>query len=347
MLITAGRSLWRAVGVATLAAGPAPARVLRQSRHLAMTSMPLPDSSEVKKGGSAPDTAVYPALWSPEKNVSRIAVCQMCSTDDVERNFAAVAKFAALAKECGASLACFPENFNFLGSGVQKSLDIAEPLEGKTLLRYRGLAKDLGIWLSLGGFQEKIDQQTEGGAEGDKEFIANCHVIIDAEGELKSRYRKLHMFDAPYVNLKESAFTKAGDSIAVANSPVGKLGVSICYDLRFPELYVALRQKGAEVILIPAAFTVPTGQAHWEVLLRARAIETQCYVVAAAQSGRHNEKRESYGHSMVVDPWGEVVARCADGEGMCVADIDLNRLREIRARMPVADHRRPEVYSGL
>jgi predicted amidohydrolase len=177
--------------------------------------------------------------------------------------------------------------------------------------------------------------------------VYNTHLVINGDGEIVESYRKLHLFDVHIENgpiLMESNTTLAGNRIpTIVDTPVGKLGCATCYDLRFPEYSQRLRQDGAEILAYPSAFTVKTGQAHWEVLLRARAIETQCYVVAAAHAGQHNEKRASYGHAMVVDPWGTIVATCQDNTNeptLCYASIDLEYLESIRTAMPVSQHRR-------
>lgn len=256
-------------------------------------------------------------------------------------NLAVVADLVRRAKDAGAVLACFPENFNFMGSGPAASLAQAEALdaEGGWVARYGAVARRHAMWLSLGGFQEAAPPAADGSPR-----LYNTHVVISSEGRVVQAYRKLHLFDVelPSVVLKESSFTSPGDAVALADSPVGRLGLSTCYDLRFPELYTTLRAQGARVLLVPSAFTVKTGSAHWEVLLRARAIETQCYVVAAAQTGQHNEKRSTYGHAMIIDPWGTVVAQCSDGVGptFAVADVDADLIDTLRSNMPVAAHRR-------
>ncbi|NXG62887.1 NIT1 amidase, partial [Hemiprocne comata] len=174
---------------------------------------------------------------------------------------------------------------------------------------------------------------------------------ILSPGRLVAAYRKTHLCDVELegrVTMKESGFTNPGSEILPpVSTPAGKLGLSICYDLRFPEVSLALRHAGAEILTSPSAFTVPTGSAHWEVLLRARAIETQCYVVAAAQTGQNHERRVSYGHAMVVDPWGAVVAQCHEGPGLCYAEIDLGYLHRIRREMPVLNHRRHDLYGPV
>lgn len=219
-----------------------------------------------------------------------------------------------------------------------ESLGIAEELDGPLMQKYCSLARESKIWLSLGGFQEKGP---------DDAHICNTHVLVDDSGNIRSTYRKIHMFDVDVPGgmvYKESQFTVAGKDIVAVDSPVGRLGVTVCYDLRFPELYQQLRfQHQAQVLLVPAAFTKITGEAHWEILLRARAIETQCYVVASAQAGRHNDKRESYGDTLIIDPWGKVIGKLPDrlSTGIAVADIDFSLLDSVRARMPISEHRKP------
>lgn len=233
---------------------------------------------------------------------------------------------------------CFPESFSFIGANDGDSVKIAEPLDGPIMQQYQSLARESKIWLSLGGFQEKGSEEAH---------ICNTHVVIDDAGNIRSTYRKIHLFDVDVPggrSYKESSFTEPGKDIVALDSPVGRLGLTVCYDLRFPELYQQLRfQHEAQVLLVPAAFTKITGQAHWEILLRARAIETQCYVIAAAQAGKHNDKRESYGDTLIIDPWGTVVGRLPDrvSTGIAVADIDLSLVDSVRTKMPIAKHRMP------
>jgi predicted amidohydrolase len=279
-----------------------------------------------------------------KKPVVKVAVGQMTATGDLEANFRTCERLVEEAAAAGASLLSLPECFNFIGSKQGEALAIAEPLDGPIMARYRGLARKSGLWLSLGGFQEK------GPDEG---HSFNTHVLLDESGDLKSYYRKIHLFDVDIPGgavLKESQFTAPGSEVVVADSPAGRLGMTVCYDLRFPELYQQLRFKyNAQIMLVPSAFTKKTGVAHWETLLRARAIETQCYVIAAAQAGVHNEKRESYGDSIIIDPWGTVIARCADKlvTGIAVADIDLSLLESIRSQIPIAHHRRYDIYGSV
>jgi predicted amidohydrolase len=271
-------------------------------------------------------------------DVPRIAVGQMSASSDVEKNLEVVADLCARAKDRGCAMLFLPECFAFIGVKGTDALAVMEPLDGPLLGRYRELAARHRLWLSLGGFAEK-------GPDRDRRF--NAHVIVNDAGEIQASYRKIHLFDVDMgdVNgpvLMESATAAAGETLVTCDSPAGKLGLTVCYDLRFPEMFARLRYElGCEMMLVPSAFTKPTGQAHWETLLRARAIETQSYVVAAAQAGTHSEGRASHGHAMVVDPWGKVVAEL-DGEetGIAVADVDLGYLKDVRSRIPVETHRR-------
>ncbi|XP_029436494.1 deaminated glutathione amidase [Rhinatrema bivittatum] len=274
-----------------------------------------------------------------------IAVCQMTSTSDKDQNFATCSRLVREAVSRSACMVFLPEAFDFIGSNTEETLSQAETLQGDLIERYSGLARECGVWLSLGGFHERGSDW-----ENDKR-IYNSHLILDSKGSVVSVYRKTHLFDVELkgqVSLKESKFTIPGPVIVPPiSTPVGKVGLQVCYDLRFPEISLALAQEEAELLTFPSAFTLTTGLAHWEVLLRARAIETQCYVVAAAQTGRHNERRASFGHAMVVDPWGCVVAQCPEGTGLCYAQIDLQYLRRIRQEMPVMLHRRVDLYGKV
>ena len=272
-------------------------------------------------------------------DVPRIAVGQMCASSDVEKNLEVVADLCSQAKDRGCAMLFLPECFAFIGVKGTDALAVMEPLDGPLLGRYRELAAKHRLWLSLGGFPET------GPDRGDRRF--NAHVIVDASGEIRASYRKIHLFDVDMgdVNgpvLMESRTAAAGETLVTCDSPAGKLGLTVCYDLRFPEMFARLRYElGCEMMLVPSAFTKPTGQAHWETLLRARAIETQSYVVAAAQAGVHSEGRASHGHAMIVDPWGKVVAELdGEGTGIAVADVDLGYLKDVRSRIPVETHRR-------
>ncbi|KAL5206915.1 hypothetical protein ABZP36_035124 [Zizania latifolia] len=268
---------------------------------------------------------------------ARVGVVQMTSVGDLDANYSTCSRLTKEAASAGVKFLCFPEVFSFIGSKDGESIKIAEPLDGPIMQRYCSLAKESSMWLSLGGFQEK-------GPDDSHQY--NTHVIIDDSGEVRSSYQKIHLFDVDVPGnmvYKESRFTTAGDTVVAVDSPFGRLGLSVCYDLRFPELYQRLRFKHqAQVLLVPSAFTKVTGEAHWEILLRARAIETQCYVIAAAQAGKHNEKRESYGDSIIIDPWGTVIARLPDrlSTGFAVADIDLSKVEAVRTKMPISEHRK-------
>jgi len=271
-----------------------------------------------------------------DKKVNKIGVIQMTSTSSLDENFFQVSRLVQEAKEAGAAMVFLPECFSFIGSKSNPAITVAENLDGPIMQKYRDLAAAHSIWMSLGGFQEKC--------AGETTKLFNTHVILDEKGAIVETYRKIHLFDVDFLGLQESAFTEGGTELKVVQTPVGSIGLAICYDLRFPEMFVALRRMGAEIILVPSAFTYKTGSAHWEVLLRARAIETQCYVIAAAQDGKHNDERESFGHSLVVDPWGVICAQCSEGPNINVCDISLNYVAEIRKKMPILEHRRAEYY---
>ncbi|KAF9080553.1 Nitrilase [Mortierella sp. AD031] len=271
----------------------------------------------------------------------KIAVAQFCGGQSVTANLATCARLMRLASSQGAKVVFFPEASDFIGNPPEEALTLAHPLVSSPFLR--GLcdeAKQLGIGCSVGVHEQSPIQGR----------LYNTHVLINDQGSIIESYRKIHLFDVDIAQgprLMESNNTLAGDRIVPpVSTPVGKIGLGICYDLRFPEMALALRKQGAEILTYPSAFTIKTGEAHWEVLLRSRAIETQCYVVAAAQVGQHSEKRASYGHAMIVDPWGKVCAKC-DGqeEGIAVASVDLPTLERIRTEMPVLNHRRDDIFS--
>ncbi|XP_044305138.1 deaminated glutathione amidase isoform X2 [Varanus komodoensis] len=274
-----------------------------------------------------------------------VAACQLTSTPDKEGNWVACSQLVREAAQRGAGIVFLPEAFDYIGRSTEETLSLAEPLEGETVQRYARLASECAVWLSLGGFHERGSDWESTGR------IYNCHLLLDPKGAIVAAYRKTHLFDVELegrVSLQESAFTNPGPEIVPpVSTPAGKVGLAVCYDLRFPEMSLALAQAGAELLTYPSAFTVPTGCAHWEVLLRARAIETQSYVVAAAQTGKHHQRRSSYGHTMVVDPWGSIVAQCGEGPGLCYAEIDLAYLRRVRQEMPVWDHRRTDLYGQV
>lgn len=271
----------------------------------------------------------------------RAAVIQTRTTPDTQASVETALQMVKDAARSGAALVTLPETISYLGpEGAKKAL--AEPIDGPTFRAFGDLAKDLNIHLLAGSLPEKSP---------DPERPYNTSVLFGPHGQLLAAYRKIHLFDIDLQpdgpKLMESQKTHPGHGLVVAETPLGKIGLSICYDIRFPELFSELVRRGAELIVVPAAFTVPTGSDHWEVLLRARAIETQCFVLAPAQWGQHWEKRRSYGRSMIVDPWGTVLSTCPDKPSIAYAEIDLERLKEIRKRMPCSTHRRLRDPSAL
>ncbi|XP_060067830.1 deaminated glutathione amidase-like [Ylistrum balloti] len=297
------------------------------------------DWIRVVRASMATETAA-PSVTSTK---SKIGVVQLTCTADKKKNFETCRQFIHQAKDNGVQMVFLPEAADFIGESKQRSMEMAESIEGETISNYRKLAQQTSIWISIGGFHEQ-------GHENDSNRVLNTHVVIDDQGEIKATYSKVHLFDLDLGDLRlcESDYTIPGDRITCpVSSPVGNVGLGICYDLRFPEMSIALAQQGAEILTYPSAFTVTTGRAHWEVLLRSRAVENQCYVVAAAQTGKHNDKRASYGHTMVIDPWGTIVAQCEEDPGLCVADVDLSFLRKVRRDMPVWNHRRHDLYGHI
>ena len=266
---------------------------------------------------------------------SSVAVVQMTSTADVEANMAAVERTVGEAAQRGASMVLVPECFSYLGPEAGKAA-IAESLddEGPILERCKAIARDAGVDVIYGGFWEKSE---------DPEKVRNACIYMRSDGSIATVYRKIHLFDVDLpdgTKLLESETVEPGTDTVVADAPFGKVGLSVCYDLRFPELYRRLVDDGAIALAIPAAFTLTTGKDHWHVLLRARAIEQQCYVLAAAQTGHHHGRRHSYGHALIVDPWGTVLAECGEGEGVAVATIDPEYVRKVRRAVPSLAHRR-------
>ena len=266
--------------------------------------------------------------------VSLVACVQLRSGPDIAANLARVDHWVGKAAAHGAVLVATPENTTLLTSPERK-VALAEALDGPTHLALGEIARRHGVWLLVGSVAEACAV--------DARRCHNTSVLYDSAGTLVAHYRKLHLFDidlADGTHFRESAHIAPGDDVVVADTPVGLLGLSICYDLRFPELYRRLVDAGAELISVPSAFTLTTGRDHWHALLRARAIEAQAYVLAPAQEGPHRPGRHSYGHSLIVDPWGPVLADCADGEGVVLGEVDLGRVAEVRRGMPVGGHRR-------
>jgi deaminated glutathione amidase len=267
----------------------------------------------------------------------RAAAIQLTATTDKDRNLETADRLVRAAAADGARLAVLPEKWSVLGNADDLRAG-AEPLDGPALAWARATARELGIDLVAGSIAERVEGRERG---------ANTSVHIGPDGEDRAAYRKLHMFDVEVGGrtYRESDSEEPGDAIVASDLADGtRIGLTVCYDVRFPELYRRLAVEGAEVIAIPAAFTLATTRDHWEVLVRARAIEDQCFVVAANQIGEHVPGMRSGGRSMIVDPWGLVLALAPDDETYVTADLDLDRLRRIRRQLPSLANRRPEVY---
>ena len=267
----------------------------------------------------------------------RVAVCQMnAGRDDLDANVEAATRLLEGAARGGADLAALPELWPFYG-GASRMREIAQPVPGSLTEVLADAARSHGMWVLGGSVQERDDAGR----------VYNTSVLVDREGELLATYRKIHLFDVELDGqppIRESDLFTAGDAIVTRETELGRVGMSVCYDLRFPELYRALVAAGSEIVSVPSAFTSVTGAAHWEVLLRARAIEDQCFVVAPAQWGSwgpSEEGRSTYGHSMIVDPWGRVLVEgTAEGDGVWFADLDRDAQRQVRRSLPALAHRR-------
>ena len=263
----------------------------------------------------------------------KLAAVQVCSGADRQANRALVAGLVRDAAEQGAEVVCLPEMWPFIGPDSAKVAG-AEHLDGPSIGGLCELAAELGVWLFAGSFAERSEIPGR---------VYNSSPVIDATGQVVTVYRKIHLFDIDLAGgptFMESATVAPGEQLVVVDSPLGCVGLSVCYDLRFPTLYERLREAGAEVLMVPAAFTAHTGLAHWELLLRARAVEQQCWVVAPDQGGQHNPKRESYGNSMIIDPWGDVCARLDASPGLAFATVDPARTAQVRRELPALTHRR-------
>jgi predicted amidohydrolase len=268
----------------------------------------------------------------------RVAAVQLTSTADRERNLATADRLTRAAAAAGAELVVLPEKWPLLGSSEETAAG-AEPFDGPALTWARAAARELGIDLVAGSFSERVP---------DSDKNANTSVHVGPDGEVQAVYRKVHMFDVEVGGrtYRESEHEAPGDELVTSESADGvELGLTVCYDLRFPELYRILAVRGARILTVPAAFTLATTRDHWEVLLRARAIEDQAFVVAANQIGEHAPGLRSGGRSMIVDPWGVVLAQAPDSETFVTADLDLERQAEIRRTLPSLANRRPSAYA--
>ena len=275
-----------------------------------------------------------------------VAAVQMTSAENVDSNLQRARELVREAAAAGAQLIGLPENFAYLGNDNDHRLTLAEALPapgvqpaaqpvptGPILSAMQELARGTGAWLLLGGFPERAAGR----------LIRNTAILLDPTGMVAATYRKIHLFDVDVPGgrrFRESESIEAGGDVVVAETPWGGLGLSICYDLRFPELYRALTARGARLIAVPSAFTLQTGKDHWHTLLRARAIENQVYVMAPAQFGAHGPNRASYGHALVVDPWGVVIAECGDHDGFALARLDFGYQDQVRSALPCLTHKR-------
>ncbi|MEK7697767.1 MAG: carbon-nitrogen hydrolase family protein [Pseudomonadota bacterium] len=269
--------------------------------------------------------------------MKKFAAIQMTSGPEVTPNLAVAETLIAAAAVAGAGLVVLPENFALMARSDAERLGVAEDDGRGPIQDFLAVtARRHKLWLVGGTLPIKAQQSK----------VRSACVLFDDQGQRVARYDKIHLFDVELPNgetYRESAVFEPGTEVVVADTPFGKLGLAVCYDLRFPELFRAMLDRGAEVFAVPSAFTALTGRAHWEVLVRARAIENLAWVIAAAQGGRHANGRETHGHSMVVSPWGEVLARHESGPGMALAECDAARQREMRAQLPSLQHRKPNL----
>jgi predicted amidohydrolase len=265
----------------------------------------------------------------------RVAAVQLNSTPDLARNLERARELVIQAKDRGAELVALPEHFAYLGP-EDRNPPSAQPLQGPLVREFGALARDLGIYLLLGSFPETAAPDSP---------PHNTSVLLGKDGLILAAYRKIHLFDVDLAGgptYQESRCICPGQDVVATALPGAPFtaGFAICYDLRFPELFRSLSEKGADLIFLPAAFTLATGRDHWEVLVRARAIENQAYIIAPAQWGRHSPGRRSYGRSLIVDPWGTILAQAPDAEGVILAELNHARLSRLRQEMPCLEHRR-------
>lgn len=269
--------------------------------------------------------------------MAKIAAIQMASGPNVSANLSEAYRLIKDAVKEGAELVVLPENFSHMGMADEDILKVAEDENeyGEIQTFLTRTAKELKVWILGGTIPLKCDVEDK---------VLSAAILYNEKGEAVARYNKIHLFDVDLSEArgayKESAVFKAGNEPIVADTPFGKLGIAICYDIRFPELFRRMESLGMEVLILPSAFTSITGKAHWEVLNRSRAIENLCFVVSAAQGGYHVNGRETHGDSMIIDPWGQVIDHLPRGSGFVIADIDLKLLQETRQNFPALEHRR-------
>lgn len=267
----------------------------------------------------------------------QVGIVQLSSGEDKEENLNRICGYIQEAAENGARLVVLTENMNVIAGASLPASDFAEDESGETYQRISDAAKRLGVYIHGGSWAEKIP--------GDSR-VYNTSFLFSPKGELLAKYRKLHTFDIILPTgkaVRESEEVAAGDSIVTVETELGVFGLAICYDLRFPEVYRLMAERGAQILFNPSNFTLPTGKDHWEPLLRARAIENSCYMIAPNQIGR-NARLTTFGSSMVIDPWGTVIARAKEEPGVTMAEIDLDYLNRVRARMQTLENRRTDIY---
>lgn len=274
--------------------------------------------------------------------MTTIAAIQMASTNDVKANLDLSSQLIEKAAAQGAKLAVLPENFATLGLTSQKSLQLAEKFQtGPIQQHISGIAKKNKIYI-VGGTIPLL--------AADKKKYYSSSLVWDPHGDIISRYDKIHLFDVMIEGkeeYRESDYVLPGEKIVIVDTPIGKIGLAICYDLRFPELFRAFMLKGAQIIVLPSAFTVPTGMAHWEILLRARAIENLCYVVAPGEIGLRADGRPTYGNSMIIGPWGEILTRATLPNEAIIAEVDLTKIEQMRQQFPALNHYQSFVMQNL
>lgn len=271
--------------------------------------------------------------------MSRVAAVQMASGPNVSANLSEAERLIGLAAKAGARLVVLPENFAIMGMQEHDKVRLAEPEGNGPIQQFLAdQSARHGVWL-VGG---TIPLQAQ-----DRNKVRAACVVYDDKGQRVGRYDKIHLFDVQLAETgdqyQESDTIEAGDQVVVLDTPFGRLGLAVCYDVRFPELFRSMHDQGVELIALPAAFTAITGRAHWEALMRARAIENLCFVIASAQGGYHVNGRETHGDSMIIDPWGAVLDRLPGGSGVVTAELDLERLRSVRRTFPALTHRRLHV----
>jgi nitrilase len=264
--------------------------------------------------------------------MKQVAIIQMVSTSHVEDNLKEAEQLLFQAKDQGALLVQLPENFAFMGMHEKDRFNVAETYgNGAIQDKLSQIAKSLNLWVIAGTIPIKT---------GGTRLRASC-LVYDSQGKIAARYDKIHLFDVRVSEKEahqESLTIEPGNELVSVDTPIGKIGLSVCYDLRFPELFHGLQRQGAQLLSIPSAFTEVTGKAHWEILLRARAVENLSYVLAANQGGIHQNGRHTYGHSMVVEPWGNILSCIETGPGVVMADVDLQRLEQLRSQFPSIHH---------